>query len=57
MVLIIFKKHQGAEARPKGRTENIEFTLPPKPKVRVISGIHIHLVVTAGKVKRKFEVI
>ena len=38
-------------------SENIEFTVPLKPKVRVISGIHNHLVVTAGKVKRKHEVI
>jgi hypothetical protein len=44
---------------PKERrkdSKNIEFTLPLKPKVSVIFGIHIHLVVTAGKVKRKHEV-
>jgi hypothetical protein len=58
MVLIIFVKHQGGRSKTERKdSENIEFTVPLKPKVRVISGIHIHLVVIAGKVKRKHEVV
>ena len=54
MVLIIFvREAPGGRGKTERKdSENIEFTLPLKLKVRVLSGIHIHLVVTAGEVKR-----